>query len=214
MFLKRGTPSKDETEFPDWYIQFQSKALTQLPRPGKHFNKEIAQEWLHDGNRLKSALHSILLPAPEIRIWQTVKLGIHRTVEAYRGALKERGVKFGMFDPNEMLEDISIVAKPVEVALVMLSPADIGFTDIIEIRDLYRRATLLGLESCLGEVAPAACLQCPIQRKRTTVAASIPSKMFELSRDADGSILLGSSMRMYESNRVTPEEMWIFARGK
>lgn len=53
----RGTTS---SEFPDWYITFQTDALSQLPRPGE-ISKDIALEWHGSRERMKEVLREALI---------------------------------------------------------------------------------------------------------------------------------------------------------
>jgi len=91
----------------------------------------------------------------DIPIWKRITLGTQRGVNAMRDALD--GAKVHIGDSAD-----EILGRPafpfsktrIELDLVVLTPADLGFDGRTPIADIYRRAEHLGLELCPAETGP------------------------------------------------------------
>jgi hypothetical protein len=91
---------------------------------------------------------------PELNVWRTLTLGQHGSPNAYRDALEFSGFRIGDY-AGQILEKISVSQTPVEVDLVRVTVADLGFKDGARCDAIYARAIELGLELCPAEVGPA-----------------------------------------------------------
>jgi hypothetical protein len=88
-------------------------------------------------------------------VWQRITLGAYRGVNSLRNALDAARVRVGN-SADEILGrpgfDFSQVKADVD--LVVVSVADLGFTNGARLADIHRRAGELGLELCPAEAAP------------------------------------------------------------
>jgi len=104
----------------------------------------------------------VLVPATkrELKVWKTVKLGVHKTADGYREALKKAGRKIGDW-ANDILgkPQFTCAQEETDVDLVMLTVAELGFKDGARYADICARALSWGLELCPAEVGPALRLQ-------------------------------------------------------
>ncbi len=94
-------------------------------------------------------------------IWKTIKLGTGlKTADDFRKALKRSGCKIGGWG-NDILGKPTFTASDIEmeVDLVNVSVAELGFKEGATRKDIYNKAKKLGLELCLNEVGPQLCLQ-------------------------------------------------------
>ena len=98
----------------------------------------------------------------EMPVWKTVKLGLHKSPDDYRAAIKKAKQKIGDWG-NDILGRITCSQEETEVDLVVLSVGDLGFKDGARYADICAKAVELGLELCPAEVGPALRLQYPDQ---------------------------------------------------
>jgi len=126
----------------------------QLRQPnGYPFNPEELQR------HLQAAIEGKFI----YKIWKTIKLGTNglKTVDDFcREAIKGCGMKIGDY-ANDILGKPQFTAaiKEIEVDLVLVSVAELGFKGGAKLKDIYARAKELGLELCLNEVGPQLRLQ-------------------------------------------------------
>ena len=91
----------------------------------------------------------------DIPIWKRITLGTQRGVNAMRDALDASKVHVGD-SADEILgrPAFPFSKAKMELDLVVLTPADLGFDGSTPIADIYRRAEHLGLELCPAETGP------------------------------------------------------------
>ena len=105
----------------------------------------------------------LMVSAP-VRIWKTwktIKLGTGlKTADDFRKALKAGGFRIGDWT-NDILGKpaFSVASKEMEVDLVNVSVAELGFANDASRKEIYDRAIELGLELCPAEVGPQLRLQ-------------------------------------------------------
>jgi len=89
-------------------------------------------------------------------IWKTVKLGLHKSTDEYRKAMKSAKNKVGDW-ANDILGKpaFTCATEETDVDLVVLSVAELGFKDGAKYSEICARALELGLELCPAEVGPA-----------------------------------------------------------
>jgi hypothetical protein len=97
-------------------------------------------------------------------VWKRVRLGTYKGPDAYREALKKAGRHVGKWG-GIILGKIIYSQEEIDLDLVMLSVADLGFKDSARYADICARAIQLGLELCPAEVGPALRLQYGDQSK-------------------------------------------------
>ena len=105
------------------------------------------------GELVVSAAKPTLMP-----VWKMVKLGTCKTPGAYRKALKKAGRSIGDWG-DDILGRITCSQEEIDLDLVVLSVADLGFKDGARYADICAKAVELGLELCPAEVGPALRLQ-------------------------------------------------------
>lgn len=113
------------------------------------------QRWIGDPKGLQKTLHMALNP---FQIWKTVKLGIQKTPDEYRNALKKACRRIGDLG-DDILGRIICSQQETEVDLVVLSVAELGFKGSARYADICTKAVEIGLELCPAEVGPALRLQ-------------------------------------------------------
>lgn len=94
----------------------------------------------------------------EFAIWRTVKLGLCKTPDEYRKALKKAGRRISDWG-DDILGRISCSQEEVDLDLVIMSVGDLGFKGIARYADICTKAVELGLGLCPAEVGPALRLQ-------------------------------------------------------
>lgn len=99
---------------------------------------------------------------PGFRTWKTIKLGLHRSPKDYRKAIKSAGMEISGWG-NDILNKTTCFQEEVEVDLVVLSVAELGFEDGATYRNICARASELGLNLCPNELGPALREQYPDQ---------------------------------------------------
>jgi hypothetical protein len=109
------------------------------------------------------------IPEPQLDfpVWKTVKLGTNlKTADDFRSAIKQAKMKIGDWG-NDILGNPAFTVSETEmnVDLVNVSVADLGFKDGAYRRDIIAKALSLGLELCPAEVGPALRLQYADQPK-------------------------------------------------
>jgi hypothetical protein len=99
---------------------------------------------------------ALRLPIIERPAWKVVKLGAHKNADSYRQALKKAGYEIGRW-ANDMMghSNFKIIPKPVDVELVLVTVAELGFPDGATRKDIYEKALSLDLQLCPPEVGPA-----------------------------------------------------------
>lgn len=86
--------------------------------------------------------------------WKTVRLGLHRSSKEYRTALADAGFEFDLWG-DDVLDQIDVSPEERDVNLVVLSVAELGFTNRTECGEIFSRAMEFGLALCPAEVGPA-----------------------------------------------------------
>lgn len=132
--------------------------------------KDLSQHILAAGDKLQAKLKdvvvqficamSITLREGEERvtkattIWKKITLGAHASVQTLSDALAAGGFKIGDYAKQIMAKvKLNVVVK--ELNLVVISVAELGFTDSTTFDQIIKRAKELGLELCPAEVGPA-----------------------------------------------------------
>lgn len=161
-------------------------------------------------------------PVPEPRsfpAWKTIQLGRHKTVDGYRQSFKDTGMNVSNWG-NDILGKTPLAPEPVDIDLVAVSGADLGFTRQTRRDEIYSRALELGLKLCPPEVGPALREQYQDQSKgewRLIAMEPIADsdgrlRVFGVERGGDGRWLSASDGR--PGGGWDPEGVWVFSRSK
>lgn len=92
----------------------------------------------------------VVLAPVTLAPWRTVRLGVHKTVEAYVAALEASGVAIGT-EARKMLARARIVGESRDLRLFLGSARDFAFTRNVQRRQLFDRAALHGYFPCPEE---------------------------------------------------------------
>lgn len=95
-------------------------------------------------------------------IWKTITLGVHQSPSEYRKALEASGYRIGDY-ADQILNKVKVSEEEVQLDLVVMTVAELGFKNGATYQEVYARAIELGLELCPSEVGPALRQQCPNQ---------------------------------------------------
>ncbi len=89
----------------------------------------------------------------KLKIWKTIKLGMHKDVDEIRKSLKTNRCNTGN-RADDILGKIKISETEEEVNLVVTTVKELGFKNDACYADICKRAHELGLELCPAEVGP------------------------------------------------------------
>lgn len=95
-------------------------------------------------------------------VWKTVRLGVHKTPEAYEQALKEKGFRISDW-AWQILKKITVSETVVEVDLGVLTVAEVGFKSATRYDAICKRIIEIGGQLCPNEVGPVLREQYPDQ---------------------------------------------------
>ena len=87
-------------------------------------------------------------------IWKTITLGAYQSLSEYRKALKAYGYRIGDY-ADQILNKVKVNETEVQIDLVIMTVAELGFKNGAACQQIYDRAIELGLELCPAEVGPA-----------------------------------------------------------
>ena len=97
---------------------------------------------------------------PELKIWKTIKLGLHKTADNYEAALTPETGLLRLGDwAHQILKKITISQAVVEVDLCVMTVAELGFRGNARFDAICERIIEIGGELCPAEVGPALRLQ-------------------------------------------------------
>ncbi len=151
--------------------------------------------------------------------WRVIKLGLHKTPEAYVAALEAKGKKISKW-ARDILAKVTCSQKVVYLELVDVSGAELGFTEVYTTRELYERAATFALYPCPAETGPATRDQwedqLPGDWRRIAMKAISDSVrglgVFNVEHDGDELWLRASDGR--PGAQWNPGGRWIFCRRK
>jgi len=106
-------------------------------------------------------------PAKVWKTWRKVTLGTFlRNPDDFRKAIKQAGMKIGEWG-NDILDQpaFTVASEKIEVELINVSVAELGFKNGATYKDICARAKELGLDLCPAEVGPQLRLQYKDQPK-------------------------------------------------
>ncbi len=136
------------------------------------------------------------------RVWKTIRLGTGlKTADDFRNALKASGNQISDWAKDILGQPaFTASAEEVEVNLVLVSVAELGFKDGATRRDIYARAKEFGLELCPAEVGPQLRFQYKDQPKGEWLLIGMEPitgsdgslNVFSVERDGYGQWLYGS----------------------
>jgi hypothetical protein len=125
------------------------------------------QGWIENPKRLKQVL-SVLAEVPsDPKVWKRITLGTGiKDADGFRKVIKDGGMRLGDW-ANDIIGKpaFSVATDKVDVDLVVVSVAELGFPNGAKLSDIYASAKKRGLELCPNEVGPQLRLQYKDQPK-------------------------------------------------
>ena len=174
---------------------------------------DVMQGWIENPMSIKKALKEALCPPkqiPNLKVWKTIKLGTGlKTAKDFRKALKKSGNRIGDWGDDILGQPAFTVSKSeVEVDLVNISVAELGFKDGATRKDIYDRASELGLQLCPAEVGPQLRIQYADQPKGEWLRIAM-----EPIADSDGllnvfDVAYGRDGRWLGGSHGRPDDFW------
>jgi len=128
----------------------------ELAKGHPDFNEQLYG--LYDKLAAEQALRLPILQRPA---WKTIKLGTGlKTSKDFISAIEKAGGKVSDWARNILgRKAFTASTKPMELDLVVVSVAELGFPDGATLKDIYAKAKTFGLELCPCEVGPQLRLQ-------------------------------------------------------
>ncbi len=125
------------------------------------------QGWIENPKRLKQVL-SVLAEIPsDPKVWKRITLGTGiKDADGFRRSLKDNNMRIGDW-ANDIIGKpaFSVATEKMDVDLVVVSVAELGFPNGATLKDIYASAKKRGLELCPNEVGPQLRLQYKDQPK-------------------------------------------------
>jgi hypothetical protein len=157
----------------------------------------------------------------QLKVWKTIKLGIGKTADDFRKALKGNGFNIGDWANDILGKPAFMVAtEETEVGLVKIAVAELGFKKGARRDQIYERAKELGLELCSPEAGPQLRLQYRDQPNGEWVLIGMEPiadsvgclRVFLVERDGS-ELWLGGSWS--DPGHVwSPDDQWVFCLPK
>ena len=186
---------------------------------------DVMQGWIENPRALQNALRTALCPPEtaatprEFKTWKTVKIGTQKSVKDLSKALTNNGFRISDW-AADILKRTPLAETEMEIELVLVSVADLGFTKTTRRDAIYNRAKELGLDLIPAEVGPQLRLTYSDQPMgewilmgMEPIADSVGNlSVFDVARLEDGQWL--DAYYGYPVNEWNPDNRWVFARRK
>lgn len=203
-------------------LKFGATVLENLPE----LSRGVKQGWIQNPKALQKALRDALCPPgaiPEFKVWRTIRLGDGKTVADFRNDLRRGNLRLGTW-ASDIIEKPAFTTATeeteVDVDLVRVTVAELGFKKDARRHQIYERAKELGLELCPAEVGPQLRLQYQDQPNREQILIGMePFIVLDGSPRAFGverldselwlSAYYGSPGRVWDA-----DSQWVFVRRK
>jgi len=105
------------------------------------------------------------MPEASLPVFKTITLGQYTSPQEYRKALKGNRCRVQRY-ADEVLDKIEISPQPIDLHLVIVSVAELGFRTSVPYDVIWKRVNETGLQLCPAEVGPALRLRYLDQPKR------------------------------------------------
>jgi hypothetical protein len=152
----------------------------------------------------------------------SVTLGTHKTIDKLRKAIQSAGIRIFGDDTNNILTQVSISPTKVQLDVVIVTGADLGFVYPVSRVSLYARALEMGLQLCPAEVGPQLRLQYPtsIQGNLCIAMEPITSRhphywmelVFDVGDVGRSERALGTGEGRPDMGFCAPNERWVFVQ--
>jgi len=133
-----------------------AKLIARIAENLPDMSPDVMQRWIDNPKGLQKFLSGLRPPKTEFKVFKTIKLGTGlKTPDDFRKSLEDAGMKVGDW-ANDILGKpaFTVAIEEVEVDLVVVSVAELGFRKGATREQIYTRAKELGLELCPSEVGP------------------------------------------------------------
>jgi len=126
------------------------------------------QGWIENPKRLQQALKVLAEIPSDPKVWKRITLGTGIDADGYRKAIKAKKMRIGDY-ANDILGkptfSVATEEEEVELDLVVVSVAELGFPKGAKLKDIFARAKEKGLHLCPNQVGPELRLQYEDQPK-------------------------------------------------
>ena len=178
-----------------------AKLIARIAENLPEMPSEIQQGWIENPAALQKALYLALLPAPEYVIWKTIRIGDWASEILGQPAF-------------------TVASHELDLDLVVMSVAELGFKNSAKRSEIYARARELGLDLCPAEVGPQLCLVYKDQPLNEWLLIAMEPitdsggdlSVFGVARDGRGLWLDGSSG--HPGGVWNANDRWVFVRRK
>ena len=161
-------------------------------------SSDVMQGWIQNPKALRRVLEEVLTPLHALssemkreeslsnfNVWKTITLGLHESSGGYRKALRSHKCQVSNWACT-ILDDptFTCATQALEVDLVIVFVARLGFRGGASLSDIYTRAQERGLELCPPEVGPALRLAYKNQQhgEQLTIAMNAIGDRSDISR--------------------------------
>lgn len=128
-------------------------------------------------------------------VWRTIRLGTHKSLDAYKRALEEAGFR-SVLDSSMLCEQ-----KERTINLVVLTSEDLGFMRGTEFREICKKALAQGFELCPKEAGLALRLQYINQTAQETLVVAHENKALGCS---DATIIKKNDKELIVAHHKVP----------
>lgn len=149
--------------------------------------KDQKQGWIENPNRLKQVLRVLAEIPSDPKVWKRITLGNGITDgDGFRKVINDAGIRISDW-ANKILDKpvFSVATERIDIDLIVVSVAELGFPKGATLRDIYAAAKKRGLELCPNEVGPQLRLQYKDQPEDEWLVIGM-----ELITDSDGALYL------------------------
>jgi hypothetical protein len=152
----------------------------------------------------------------KFNVWKTIKVGGYKDVDAYRKALSKKHMNISRW-ADHALGNIDVAAAELEVDLVKVLSAQLGFTSAARRDDIHRVAFSMGLERCVPDIGPRLREEYTDQPLGEWVIVGMDAvrgsvgypEVFVVERDDYGTLWL-NSFWVISGHLWSPESRWVF----
>lgn len=179
-------------------------------RGGYPFDIEALEKHLQDAVEGRFNMDALTVG----KVFLTVKLGQYPTIDALRAVIKTDGRKISDY-ADQILGKITISTVEEEIDLWEVTGAELGFTEAVSRKDVYKRAVELGFAICPAEAIALARIQCNDGKWRIGGMEPITDSDGDLSillLDGDGVDLSLDADYDGPGRLWDHDGVWVFAR--
>lgn len=142
-----------------------AKLVSRIAECLPEMSKKQKQGWIENPKRLQQVLQVLAEIPSDPKVWKRITIGTGIDADGYRKAIKGKKVGNKNMDIGNYANDIlgktafAVVTEEIELDLVVVSVAELGFKNGAKMKDIYDLAREKGLQLCPNQVGPELRLQ-------------------------------------------------------